>query len=672
MRSALNGAECTTLSQCVITKTELDGFGRPTRTFNPVKGSSPSVCSATTPCRLFSYDDLGRIVTETLPDGETETYSYSLVVGDSSPSRVRTAKSDPAGHKREHDVDGFGHLRAVREQLNETSASLTEYSYDILGNLSQVSQGSQVRTFQYDSLARLVAASNPEWAKKDSSEPGKRSFVYDANGNLTQKKAADGSVLVQNSYDALNRVTYKAYPGSSLPAVSFEYDTDRRRSGDGTTNYPKGHLTQVRVGGAQDNVFTNNRFSKLGRVREATQRIGTTEYPTSYSYDYAGNRTSVWYPGRSLTYTYDSSGRPASVLDGVTGTQYGAVQEYHAHGAPKKIVLGNGLVELSTYNERLQLGKIQLGTAAAPESRWSTELSYTGEACGVSQSWARNDGNVIRQSIKIDGATTFTQRYRYDALDRLVCADEKVGSVVKWGQEFGYDNFGNRWLSSNTLPYSDPLTPTQQSDFNALTNRVVGGPSGGRYDSDGNLERLAGGSGMSGHDLTYDREGRLVTSNKFGTMVSFAYDGLGRRILERRDSGETHYLHSVSGELLAEYGSAGGTERAYVTGDGLGSTRVLTGRDGQNNGVVSRFDYAPFGEALWAGVGDRTGAQGYMARESVLTAAPRQKFTGKERDAETGLDFFNVRYMSSAQGRFTSPDALPGWQGDPQSWNMYN
>jgi hypothetical protein len=27
--------------------------------------------------------------------------------------------------------------------------------------------------------------------------------------------------------------------------------------------------------------------------------------------------------------------------------------------------------------------------------------------------------------------------------------------------------------------------------------------------------------------------------------------------------------------------------------------------------------------------------------------------------------------MSSAQGRFTSPDPLPGWQKDPQSWNMY-
>lgn len=48
-----------------------------------------------------------------------------------------------------------------------------------------------------------------------------------------------------------------------------------------------------------------------------------------------------------------------------------------------------------------------------------------------------------------------------------------------------------------------------------------------------------------------------------------------------------------------------------------------------------------------------------------------REFTSKERDQETGLDFFEARYMSSAQGRFTSPDTLPGWRKDPQSWNMY-
>jgi RHS repeat-associated protein len=48
-------------------------------------------------------------------------------------------------------------------------------------------------------------------------------------------------------------------------------------------------------------------------------------------------------------------------------------------------------------------------------------------------------------------------------------------------------------------------------------------------------------------------------------------------------------------------------------------------------------------------------------------------FTGKERDVETGLDFFGARYMSSAQGRFASPDPLlnSGRPWEPQSWNRY-
>jgi RHS repeat-associated protein len=48
-------------------------------------------------------------------------------------------------------------------------------------------------------------------------------------------------------------------------------------------------------------------------------------------------------------------------------------------------------------------------------------------------------------------------------------------------------------------------------------------------------------------------------------------------------------------------------------------------------------------------------------------------FTGKERDAETGLDYFGARYLSAAQGRFTTPDPMmaSAHVADPQSWNRY-
>ena len=50
------------------------------------------------------------------------------------------------------------------------------------------------------------------------------------------------------------------------------------------------------------------------------------------------------------------------------------------------------------------------------------------------------------------------------------------------------------------------------------------------------------------------------------------------------------------------------------------------------------------------------------------------EFTGKECDAETGLDYFGARYFSGAQGRFTSPDRplLDQHPDDPQSWNLYS
>ena len=65
---------------------------------------------------------------------------------------------------------------------------------------------------------------------------------------------------------------------------------------------------------------------------------------------------------------------------------------------------------------------------------------------------------------------------------------------------------------------------------------------------------------------------------------------------------------------------------------------------------MKRHDYLPFGEELIAFQGLRTTAFGYTA-DNV-----RQKFTSKERDNETGLDYFGAHYNSSAQGRFTSCD----------------
>ena len=135
--------------------------------------------------------------------------------------------------------------------------------------------------------------------------------------------------------------------------------------------------------------------------------------------------------------------------------------------------------------------------------------------------------------------------------------------------------------------------------------------------------------------------------------------------------------------MLAEYSSQTptspcGTATCYLVTDHLGSTRMLTDTGGSNGTAstnVHRYDFLPFGGELGQ-VNGRTAALGYSA--TLDTMNPR--FTGQMRDAETydpngqtALDWFNVRHMSGAQGRFQSPD--PGNAGadpsNPQTWNAY-
>jgi len=59
------------------------------------------------------------------------------------------------------------------------------------------------------------------------------------------------------------------------------------------------------------------------------------------------------------------------------------------------------------------------------------------------------------------------------------------------------------------------------------------------------------------------------------------------------------------------------------------------------------------------GTGTGTGGLNYQAADDT-----RQKFTSKERDTESNLDFFEARYFSAFQGRFTSPDEFTG--GGPE------
>ena len=253
---------------------------------------------------------------------------------------------------------------------------------------------------------------------------------------------------------------------------------------------------------------------------------------------------------------------------------------------------------------------------------------------------------------------------------------------------------GVEWFGAYTTNIAVSVTsagPSAQLEIDQATNRAYApnDPTHTRmsYDAAGNLINDT----YTGYgSRTYDAENRMASSYDIGNAVSrYSYDADGHRVRRVTGGLEWWHIYGMDGEVVAEY-LAGAAPTApqkeygyrkeqllivaspsanvqWLVTDHLGTPRMVVDLTGSLAGV-KRHDYLPFGEEILAGTGGRTMQQGYFA-DGV-----RQKFTGQERDTETGLDYFINRYYSSIMGRFTSPDPVSltsHRKTDPQRLNLY-
>jgi RHS repeat-associated protein len=251
----------------------------------------------------------------------------------------------------------------------------------------------------------------------------------------------------------------------------------------------------------------------------------------------------------------------------------------------------------------------------------------------------------------------FTDAFSYDAVNRVIAATDSGG----WSRSFGYDQYGNMWTPASSGVPVNGTTPTTNI-FNPANNRI----SGRTYDTAGNQ------TVVGSYSVAYDAENRQAVAydNVTQGQATYVYDGDGRRVQKVISGGPTTtYVYDALGQLVAEYSSAAPPTApcytCYLSYDHLGTARLIT--DGAAN-VIARHDYLPFGEEIPGASANRTSQWG-SGTDNI-----NQKFTGQERDSETGLDFFQARYMSAAQGRFNSPDPMNAGADltNPQSWNGYS
>ncbi|WP_263418904.1 RHS repeat-associated core domain-containing protein [Terriglobus albidus] len=222
------------------------------------------------------------------------------------------------------------------------------------------------------------------------------------------------------------------------------------------------------------------------------------------------------------------------------------------------------------------------------------------------------------------------------------------GALVPNGlfQTYAYDSFGNIKQSGNFTFWQTYLP----------NNRL----SGYQYDAAGNL--LADGisnimtwdaenriRSANGTTYVYDAEGNRVSKSGVGTTETVYFGG---KPVARLQAGQwTDLIYGPAG-LLAEVPGTQNGSPSYRLLDHLGTQVATTDASGILSSVT---DSAPFGQIFTGGSNDP------------------YKFTGKERDQESGLDYSTFRMYASTVGRWMSPDPYLGSidLSNPQSLNRY-
>lgn len=240
---------------------EYDAAGRMTKSVDPLSGATATYGHEVTgevksvqygtgkPSRAMTYDDFGRLATDTVKkaDGSTAvsvTYGYDK--DDSVTSRNTTGLAGSGTNA--YGYDGLGRLTT----WSRPDGQKVTYGYDGASNRTSVAGPAGTRTFTFDARNRLVSATGggeadltAQWSDRgvlDSLTQGgdKKTFAYDAFDHL--RSASGPGYTTTYAYDALDRVAqrngvtvgYADLTNDAVSAPTAGGDAKLFRAPDGT------------------------------------------------------------------------------------------------------------------------------------------------------------------------------------------------------------------------------------------------------------------------------------------------------------------------------------------------------------------------------------------------------------------------------------------------------
>jgi trimeric autotransporter adhesin len=309
--------------------------------------------------------------------------------------------------------------------------------------------------------------------------------------------------------------------------------------------------------------------------------------------------------------------------------------------------------------------------------------------------------NLISDSDQVMGSWIF----HYDTLNRLMTATDNETGDPNTNYCWGYDPFGNRTIQAGssaafqvgsptctpagTASYNGTWAQYSTANNNQLANTIQA-PGGVSYDASGDVVN----DGVN--QYLYDGEGRIcavaytpITGDT--VLTGYVYNASGERVskgaittlsCDPAISGFTatnDYVLGPSGEQVTEMAMNANNTMAWQHTNVYAAGNLFATYD--NNGLHFYFNDVVGTRRIqtdYAGVMEQS-CSGLPFGDSLTCSASVQfptehHFTGKERDSESGLDYFGARYYTSNLGRFMSPDPSGLAYADPtnpQSLNLY-
>ena len=629
----------------------------------------------------FEYDNKGNLIKLILPDDSFHTFKYNK-------AGLMTESKDPEGNINKYFYDRLtGNLIAQRDSLENTMT----FKLDKAGNIIEMKDAKgNIMKREYDKLNRLL--------KSIDGERGESLYTYDKKGNLMSLKDERGNTT-SYVYDVLDRMIERTNPLSQKEFFTYDdegYMTSYiNRQGELTTyNYDKANQLVQRILG-NDNTYNysydrdgnlvslSDNDSKLSYEYDALDRITKTSTTGSekqravvnlYEYDRNNNRISLR-TGletedeenyRTNIYTYDEENQLTSLNSPAGNFNF----EYDDLSRMTKMIYPNGMETRMSFEGDMRLSKIE-HIKTGLFDRVQSKFSYL---------YDNNDNktrlNTFRRTLPINE----TLNYTYDKKNQLLTATNPLRSVAN--ESFTYD------LAGNLLKQTGQTTNSNYNENNQLTDD---GTYIYKYDMKGNMIERINKTSNKTTRYEWDIENQLIkvttheTENAMPSeTITYAYDGLGRRI-EKNINGKTKSYIYDNEDILAEFDEEGLFEKYYVHGmgidkplamldnefengrdnftsyyyhkDGMGSITSLTDKEGKE---AEKYVYNAFGKMTI-----------YDERDNKIEASQFDNpysFTGREHDSETGLHYHRARYYNPEIARWISEDPIGFDSGD---MNLY-